>query len=101
MVTDKYKRTRDDYTTGPQSIRQRGEPCRCGCRGTDSWHALHLARVVRDIVFSTDPQPVGEYAPIATGTYRHPSGEVRECVLFAFRLSDGRENVCGWRREGV
>jgi hypothetical protein len=99
-------RIREHYLKGPQKIRQRIEPCRCGCKGRDSQHTVFTRRVVRSIERLDPPQPhplaatdrrwEGTYI-LARGVYKHPQGE-RPCVLWGIALEDSTVIAAGgWR----
>lgn len=51
------------------TIMSRSEPCKCGCQGSDPWHARSFKRVVRDIA----------PANMAPNTTRYTWG-VMECL---------------------
>lgn len=88
-----------DLTTGRQSVMMRYDPCRCGCKGRDPWHARMFQRVVRNVE-TQSPELVfsNEYLSsyiVATGVIKHPSGSVR-VKLKAYVTVDGRAGFSCW-----
>jgi len=76
-------------------ITQRVDPCTCGCKGRDSWHAATLLRTVRYMTTGLDMRVVthtfGEVTISAHGYFRHPCGEEKPCGMMVVQ---GRE--IGW-----
>lgn len=61
-------------------IINRVNPCRCGCRGGDSWHARTFKRVVKGIEILEVPRRVttrafGDSLALRVGVARFPFGE--------------------------
>ena len=94
------------HTTGPQKVTMRLEPCRCGCNGTDSWHAATFKRVVRNVEILEWPilqwaegENLASYA-VAKATIRTPWGE-EEVHLHAWVRPTGSYSISYWYRASI
>ena len=88
-------------------ITNRIKPCRCGCVGSDPWHAPSFERALRNLShIPTDHAALLAQSKdrrfnvvIATATAKFPSGDVE--VQHIRLYSHGLSSDMGWAREGV
>lgn len=89
-------------TTDAVKITNRINQCNCGCKGTDSQHAVSFTRVVRDVdylkdVEEHDTRAFGRSKVIATGWAKFPFSHDGWSVGFVVdQLDDGRWYSLGW-----
>ncbi len=92
--------------TRSRKITTRLSPCRCGCKGADSWHKPTITRVVREVVAVDEvrcaPKAYGARSVpgervVARGVARFPwsAGPVSVVAVQAIRL-DGPESGLAW-----
>ena len=92
------------YTSRPQRVTMRVTSCRCGCKGSDSWHARTMLRSVRDVQQLETPvvrrQHDGMRAiTVATATIQTPWG--MEAVSLHAWSRGSRVTYDGWYRSSL
>jgi hypothetical protein len=67
------------------------EPCKCGCKGGDPWHAQKFDRVITNVREESGKRVVHAYSFLAEyariGTARLPWGEGRPVVVVELEMT--------------
>lgn len=74
LYSSKRNQSADLSAPGVQPILTRLNPCRCGCKGADSWHKPTINRAIRDAAVVTPVLTRYSGWLVATGMAKMPWG---------------------------
>lgn len=85
----------------PVKVMMRHGECRCGCNGTDPWHAKHLTRKILNFTPVADGRTIGRLRVVASGQIKHPCGELVDVEAYDFISTRSLDGYVFWMKAGI